>query len=97
MKINWSKLNLISSFKEAGVSLFSDGKFSMKRLLSFVFAGAVLYMVRAVVSRIIPAENQNLFMHVYDGLLMLIGTLLLGATWQDVAKNKVKSTDKTPE
>lgn len=77
-------------------SLFSDGSISMKRVASFIALCGVLYIVRAVVHHNIPADSHNLVMHVYDGLLMLIGTLLIGATWQDVAKNKVQGkTDQT--
>jgi cation transport ATPase len=90
--MNWKQLNPLPFFKDAGISLFSDGKFSMKRLLAFMFGIGVLYMVYHVVRTIIPPANQNVFEHVFDGLLMIIGTLLLGATWQDVAKNKAKST-----
>jgi len=96
MKIDWNKLNPLPMFKDTSLSLFSDGKVSAKRVSSFIALGGVLYIVRAVVHHNIPADSHNLVMHVYDGLLMLIGTLLIGATWQDVAKNKVQGkTDQT--
>lgn len=96
MKIDWNKLNPWPFFKDTGFSLFSDGKLSMKRLISFLFGLAVLYMAYHVVNTLIPQSNQNVFEHVFDGLLMGIGTLLIGATWQDVAKNKVQGkTDQT--
>jgi len=102
MKIDWNKFNPLPMFRDTSLSLFSDGKVSMKRVASFIALCGVLYIVRAVMQCHIPAESHNLVMHVYDGLLMLIGTLLIGATWQDVAKNKAKSvaeqtkTDTTP-
>ncbi len=92
MKIDWNKLNPLPMFRETSFSLFSDGKISMKRVISFGTWGLIAWMIGRLLTKVIPIENHNLFIHCFDGLLLLIGTLLIGATWQDVAKNKAKST-----
>lgn len=87
---------MLQMFRETSLSLFSDGKISMKRVISFLTFVLVAWGFSRVIMKVIPVENQSIFMHCFDGLLALIATLLIGATWQDVAKNKVQGkTDQT--
>lgn len=86
--------NILTMFKETSFSLFSDGKISMKRVLSFLSFILVAWGFSQVILTVIPPTQYNLFEHCFDGILMLIGTLLIGATWQDIKKSK-QSTDQS--
>ncbi len=86
--MDWSKFNPIPAFREGTISLFSDGKFSMKRLISFLFALAVLRMTWHILNRIVPPGNQMLFEHCFDMLCYIMTALLLGATWKDIVAMK---------
>lgn len=85
-------MKIFQMFKETSFSLFSDGKVSMKRVLAWLFGLAVLWMTGNIIIHTVPADNQNIYEHCFDGLLMAIAALLGAATWQDVKKDKNKST-----
>jgi hypothetical protein len=87
---------LLTMFREASFSLFSDGKLSIKRILSWCFGMMVLWMAGRVSIMTIPVENQEVFKHCFDGLLLAIATLLGAATWKDasIAKSQ-KPTQET--
>ena len=91
----WLKsLNPFPFLKEGTVSLLTDGKFSLKRLISLIFTIAVLYMVKLLCTTIIPKENTILFSHCFDGLLIMIGVLTGAATIKDLVALKFGTKDK---
>lgn len=87
----------LAMFRETSFSLFSDGKVSIKRVIAWLFTLMCLWMAGRVSVKVIPPENQNLFEHCFDGLLIAIGTLLGAATWKDatVAKAQMKKDGAT--
>lgn len=85
-------MKILQMFRETSFSLFSDGKISIKRVLAWCFGMMILWMAGRVSIRVVPLENQEVFKHCYDGLLMTICVLLGASVLQDVAKNKAKST-----
>jgi len=93
--MNLKDFNILPVFKDGALSLFSDGKFSMKRLLAFIFGIAILWMTRHLLYNVIPKDNQMVFMHCFDIIAGLIGTLLVAATVKDayVQKGTTTTTD----
>lgn len=81
---------ILTRLRLALFSLFSDGALSLKRVLSFLFGVVAMYMAIMVTYRAVPATNQNLFEHVFDGLLLIIGGLLGVGAWQTVSTLKTQ-------
>ena len=93
--MDFSKLNPIPLLREGTTSLLSDCKLSIKRLISLIFTIAILHMLYHVCEDKVPKENQQLFEHCYDGLLLAIFLLTGAATVKDIIalKNGKASTD----
>jgi len=82
--MDWNKLNPLQVFREGAFSLFSDGKISLKRVLAFIFSLAVIYMVKVLCTHEVPAQDQELFKHCFDSLLITICVLTGAATVKDI-------------
>ena len=90
------------SMKNAIKSLLSDEpkSLSLKRWISAVFAVGVLYMVWFFLNRIVKAENQETFRHLFNGLCLMIVLLTGAATAKDIIalrSGRVEEPDKTAE
>lgn len=88
---------VLQFLREGAFSLFSDGKLSLKRLLSFIFMLAILYMVWGLMHNMIPKDNQETFRHVFDVIAILIVLLTGAATIKDIIalKNGTKAESDT--
>ena len=90
-----SKWNPWPALREGSISMLSDGKISIKRVLSLMAFILVAHIVVKVL--IAPKElpNKDILMHMFDGLLLLIATLTGAATWKDVQTERTnKGCDK---
>jgi len=89
------KLNILASLKESSISLLSDGKLSIKRLISLICTICLVYMVWYLLHNIVPKDNQDLFRHCFDVLAGLIVLLTGAATIKDIIALKNGTKEST--
>jgi len=82
--MNISNFNPLPFLKESSLSLLSDGKLSLKRLLALSFSICLIYMLWYLTHNIVPKENQDIFKHCFDVLAGLIILLTGAATVKDI-------------
>jgi uncharacterized membrane protein HdeD (DUF308 family) len=92
-----SKWNPWPALKEGSVSMLSDGKISIKRVLSLMAFVLVAHLVVRVLVATKELPNKDMILHMFDGLLLLIATLTGASTWKDVQSQKITNgSDKPP-
>jgi len=87
------KYNPFPFLREASISLLSDGKLSIKRLISLVLTIVLVYMIWYLAHNIVPTNNQAIFRHCFDVIAVLITLLTGAATVKDIIalKNGTKA------